>query len=324
MTNFEFLAFPRHPLASVFAPALDSLRLIKLHSTLFPSPVDPHIRMRTICFHLALLLLFSASLVSQAIGTVTMAESEWRVIRGATLFVGVPGARVNRGDMLETGSRGMTQIEFGPTVIALGPSSRLLLSSYSPSGAGTQAEFVLLTGWLKSELDPKSGAFQFDTPLLAAVLKQGNMVIHAGTDSSEIFLESGSANIGPVTSGGSASQLRPAKAGDFVSRQAGKNLVTANRPAAAFVDSMPMPFRDTLPSHPLKGKAPELSHGRDIDYAQLRPWLSMPPRWRKELVPRFQSRLDDPKFREELAAHVQEYPEWDPVLHPEKYPGKNQ
>jgi hypothetical protein len=278
--------------------------------------------MRTIWFHLVLLLLSSASMVSQAIGTVTMAESEWHVIRGASVFVGIQGARLNRGDMLETGTRGTTQIEFGPTVIALGPSSRLLLFSYS--GAGSQAEFVLLSGWLKSELDPKSGSFQFDTPLLAGVIKQGNLVVHAGADSSEIFVESGSANVGQVTSGGSASQLRPAKAGDFFARQAGKNLTTATRPAAAFVESMPMPFRDTLPAHPLKGKAPELSHGREIDYAQLRPWLLMPARWRTQLVPRFQSRLSDPKFREELAAHVQEYPEWDPVLHPEKYPAKNQ
>jgi len=276
--------------------------------------------MRTIYFHLVLLLFSSAPLVSQAIGTVTMAESELHVIRGASVFVGMQGARVNRGDMLETGSRGTTQMEFGPTVIALGPSSRLLLFSYSASGA----EFVLLSGWLKGEVDPKSGSCQFDTPLLAGAIKQGNLVVHAGADSSEIFVESGSASVGQVTSAGSASQLRPAKAGDFFVRQAGKNLTTAARPAAAFVESMPTPFRDTLPSHPVKGKAPELSHGREIEYAQLRPWLLMPARWRRELVPRFQSRLSDPRFREELEAHVQEYPEWDPVLHPEKYSGKSQ
>jgi hypothetical protein len=280
--------------------------------------------MRAICFHVVLLLFSSASLVSQAIGTVTMTESELRIIRGATVFAGMQGARVNRGDMLETGTHGMTQIEFGPTVIALGPSSRLLLFTHSASGAGSQAEFVLLNGWLKGELDPKSGSYQFSTPLLAGVIKQGSLVVHAGADSSEIFLESGSANIGQVARGGSASQLRAAKAGDFFARPAGKNLTTAARPAAAFVESMPMPFRDTLPSRPLKGRAPELSHGREIEYAQLRPWLLMPTRWRRELVPRFQSRLSDPTFREELAAHVQEYPEWDPVLHPEKYSGKNQ
>jgi hypothetical protein len=280
--------------------------------------------MRGICILVVLLLFSSAPLVSQAIGTLTMIESELRIIRGATVFAGVQGARVNRGDMLETGPRGMAQIEFGPTVIALGSSSRLLLFSDSVSGAGSQAEFVLLSGWLKGELDPKSGSYQFDTPLLAGVIKQGNLVVHAGADSSEIFVESGSASIGQITSGGSASKLRAAKAGDFFARQAGKNLTTATRPAVAFVESMPMPFRDTLPSHPLKGKAPELSHGREIEYAQLRPWLLMSARWRKEFVPRFQSRLSDPTFREELAAHVQEYPEWDPVLHPEKYSGKNQ
>ena len=277
--------------------------------------------MRAACFQLVLLLFSSAFLVAQAIGTVTLVESELHVIRGATVFVGAQGVRVNRGDMLETGARGVTQLEFGTgTVIALGPSSRLLLFNNS----GSQAEFVLLTGWVKGEIDPKSGSYQFDTPLLAGLTTQGNLVVHAGQDSSDIFIESGAASVGQVSAAGSAGQLHPAKAGDFFTRQAGKNLTPAARPSSAFVDGMPMPFRDTLPPHPLKGKAPELSHGHEIDYAQLRPWLMMPSRWRKELVPRFQSRLRDPAFREQLAAHVQEYPEWDPVLHPEKYPNKSQ
>jgi hypothetical protein len=277
--------------------------------------------MRAAFVHIVLLLFSSASLVAQAIGTITLVESELHVIRGATVFVGMQGARINRGDMFETGARGVTQLEFGTgTVIALGPSSRLLLFNYS----GSQAEFVLLSGWLKGEIDPKSGSYQFDTPLLAGMTKQGNLVVHSGQDSSDIFVESGAASLGQVTAAGSASQLRPAKAGDFFTRQAGKNLTPAARPSAAFVDAMPMPFRDTLPPHPLKGKAPELSHGHEIDYAQLRPWLMMPSRWRKELVPRFESRLRDPAFREQLAAHLQEYPEWDPVLHPEKYPNKSQ
>jgi hypothetical protein len=276
--------------------------------------------MRAACFQLAVLLFSCASLVAQAIGTISLAESEVHVIRGATVFVGTQGARINRGDMLETGPRGITQLDFGAgTVIAIGPSSRLLLFSYSGS-----AEFVLLSGWLKGEVDGKSGSYQFDTPLLAGMTKQGTLVVRAAADSSDVFVESGAANVGQVTAGGAASQLRPAKAGDFFTRQAGKNVTTATRPSAAFIDAMPMPFRDTLPPHPPKGKAPELSHGREIDYAQLRPWLAMPSRWRKELVPRFQSRLSDPAFREQLEAHVHEYPEWDPVLHPEKYPNKSQ
>ena len=281
--------------------------------------------MREICLQLLVLVLFSSSFEGKAIGTITLAESELHVTRGASVFVGVQGALLNVGDMLETGARGVTQLEFSPgTVVAVGPSSRLLLFGYSGSGGGTQAEFVLLSGWLKGEIDSKSGAYQFDTPLLAGVTKQGSLVVRAGADSSDVFVESGSGSVGQVTGSGSINQLRPAKAGEFFSRRAGKDVTLANRPAAAFVESMPVPFRDTLPPHPAKGKAPELSHGREIEYAQLRPWLLMPSRWRREFVPRFESRLSDPKFREELAAHVQEYPEWDPALHPEKYPNKNQ
>jgi hypothetical protein len=283
--------------------------------------------MRAICFQVVLVVLFSPFLESKAIGTVTftLPETELHIVRGASVFVGVQGALLNVGDMLETGARGLTQLEFSPgSVVALGPSSKLLLFSYSGAATETQAEFVLLSGWLKGEIDSKSGAYQFDTPLLAGMSKQGSLVVRAGADSSDVFVESGTARVAQVTAAGGVSQFRAVKAGEFFSRRAGKDVTAVNRPAAAFVDSMPVPFRDTLPSHPIKGKSPALGNGREIEYAQLHPWLRMPPRWRKELVTRFQSRLSDPSFREELEAHLQEYPEWDPVLHPEKYPNKNQ
>jgi hypothetical protein len=40
------------------------------------------------------------------------------------------------------------------------------------------------------------------------------------------------------------------------------------------------------------------------------------------MVPRFEPRLNDASFRKELAAHMNDHPEWDPVLYPEKYESK--
>jgi len=44
--------------------------------------------------------------------------------------------------------------------------------------------------------------------------------------------------------------------------------------------------------------------------------------WRRGFVERFQPRLKDAEFRRELDGHIRDYPEWDPVLHPEKYEQK--
>jgi hypothetical protein len=40
-------------------------------------------------------------------------------------------------------------------------------------------------------------------------------------------------------------------------------------------------------------------------------------------VDRFAPRLKDPEFRKQLEAHLTQYPEWDPILHPEKHPPEN-
>jgi hypothetical protein len=42
--------------------------------------------------------------------------------------------------------------------------------------------------------------------------------------------------------------------------------------------------------------------------------------WRKSFEERFQPRLKDAEFRKAVESHIAEFPEWDRILHPEKYP----
>jgi len=273
---------------------------------------------------LVLLLLLPVSLLAQRIGTLTVVEGELHVIRNTAVLRASQGARIEWGDILEMGGRGFAQVECDTgAIVALGSASQLFFFSHSGYSGASGGELVLLSGWLKAETTSK-GPYLYDTPLLAGKTKEGTLVLHAAPELSEIFVESGSAGIAELTGAGSGSEFRPAKAGQFFSRNRGKNVAVSPRPAGAFIEAMPTPFRDTLPSglSHIKGKPPEPRREREVTYADLRPWLLMPARWRRDFLTRFESRLDDPEFRRGLESHIRDHPDWEAALHPDKDPSK--
>ena len=142
------------------------------------------------------------------------------------------------------------------------------------------------------------------------------MVVSCDARRTELFVESGMASVG-LPRGKEAP--REATVGAFVTRADDRALVVANRAPAAFLTAIPRPYRDALPA--LAGRfaaAPEaLLKGRDISLAEADPWLAGPNR--KSFVKRFTPRLADPAFRAAVAARSSAYPEWDRIIHPEKY-----
>jgi hypothetical protein len=278
--------------------------------------------MKRVFSSLAVFLVLTLSAAAQDIGTITLVEGPLRLIRGATIFQAVEGVRLHSGDILESADSGFAQLEFnGGTIVALGSSTRVYLMSFSRAGGRVSAEFVLLSGWLKGET---KGAYRYNSPLLAATTQDGTLLIRSAAEAADIFVESGSARIGEVRPGGVLHEPNAVKAGEFASRSDGKNITIAARPSSAFVDSMPHQFRDTLtsllPRFTNKPPLPKREH--EVTYSEIQPWLSMPQAWRKGFVRRFEGRLNDPAFRKSLEAHLKDYPEWDPVLHPERYQPK--
>ncbi|MGZ4818811.1 MAG: hypothetical protein ACXVZR_02900 [Terriglobales bacterium] len=273
---------------------------------------------------LLLCFVLPVSAGAQDVATVTLVEGSLKIIRGTTLLQGGEGIRLRAGDILSTSNPGFTQLEFvrGP-IVALGPSTRVYLM-----GRGTEgnlAELVMLGGWLKAENHENSTAYRYDTPELAGTASDGTLLVHAGTGSAEIFVESGAAKVAEVAPGGGASTRgAAAKAGQFFSRAAGKPVTTAARPDSSFLESMPHPFRDTLPSRLARfsGKAVEPKREHEVSYPDVEAWLNMHRAWRRGFVERFQSRLNDAAFRRGLETHLGEHPEWDRILHPEKYEPK--
>jgi len=259
-----------------------------------------------------LLLSFPAS--AEEIGTLTMLQGRLQVIRGVSVLRGAEGMRVQEGDMFETSDPGFAQLELTEgTIVALGGSSRLLLLR--------RGDLILLSGWLKGENRATTGANRYNSPLLAATTREGTIVLHANPQVAEMFVESGSAGIAEVTEEGNLSRVFRGKAGEFFSRPKGANLKVSSHLKSTFVEAMPIPFRDTFPSREsvFAGKRVLPVREHEVSYSEIAPWLTIAPAWRKGFVERFKPRLKDTAFRQALAAHVNDYPEWDPVLHPEKY-----
>jgi hypothetical protein len=287
--------------------------------------------MNPVPIFLFLLLLLPLRGMAQDIGTVTLMEGSLRLIRGATVLRGAAGVRLRQGDILESSESGFAQLEFtGGTIAALGPSTRLFLLRPVPSQSGNStgaksaiAELVVLRGWLKGETSSSSGSYCYASPLLAATTT-GTIVMHAAAQDANVFVETGSAVVSEIGREGTPGHTAGATAGQFLSRGAGKDVAAGSRPDPSFLESMPRPFRDTLPSRmPIfSEKSVPANPDHPVSYSEIQPWLTMGKVWRKGFVERFQSRLKDPTFRRALQDHLAEHPEWDPVLHPDKYPPK--
>jgi hypothetical protein len=267
---------------------------------------------------LVMFLMLPLPIAAQEV-TATMLEGSIRLVRGASVWQGAEGMRLRAGDIVESSDPGFLQFEFGGgTIVALGPASRMFLFR---AGAGG-AELVLLSGWLKGETSAKGPAFRYDTPLLGATAKDGTFVVHATPGGTDIFVESGSGNVSEMSPEGSWGHLVAAKAGQFFSRKSGRNLVSSGRPDSLFLEGIPRAFRDTLPSRLARfaGKKPvEPRRDHDVSYAEVQPWLTMGRNWRRSFVDRFEPRLKDADFRQAIDEHMSDHPEWDIVLHPEKY-----
>jgi len=261
----------------------------------------------------------------QGIGLVTLLEGSLQVIRGTTVFQGVEGMNVRPGDILESSEGAFVQLEFASgAVVALGSSSRLYILPQAGGGTGTErsvaVDLIMLDGWLKHEAAAGKGAYRYRAPQLAATTSGGTVVIRSSASAGDIFVESGSASIAEVGPSGNSGQAAPAKVGQFFSRAKGAGVTSRERPSAAFLDSMPRQFRDTLPPRQSRfsDKTVEPKAEHPVSYGEIERWLMIPSSWRRGLADRFAPRLADAGFRKQIELHAHELPDWEPILHPKK------
>jgi hypothetical protein len=273
--------------------------------------------MKSVCVTVLVWLAAQALPVSAAdAGIYTIVEGNARVLRGVTWSKLLPGARMQDGDVLDLPDDAVTQVEMtrGGTVNLSGPASAFA-GSQSGDGKSTPAsEWVVVNGWVKAA--GQAAGLRLRLPQASIDLFDAIVVVRAESDSMQMFVETGTAK---VAAGGVRSPPRDAHAGEWWSKTGDKPFTVDTRAQPAVVATMPRPFIDPLPHLRARyaGPAPALKAGTLITYAEAEPWLSGP--YRAQFMRRLQSRLSDPSFRAGAEARAGAYPDWDRLLHPERY-----
>ena len=270
---------------------------------------------------LALLVLPWAAAAADSTVTVTLLEGPATLVRGVTRYALAEGVRLQPGDVLEVGDKGLTEMEFTDGVaFALGPKTRVLALSV-PHGKPAPGDFYATQGELKLAGVKRGARLRVVTPLFTLHPVEGTVVLALAGGEGSVFVESGEARLaGPGAKGASAMRL---KSGDFYTGDAKKGSVAA-RPSQAFIAALPRIFLDPLPSRMARYKD-RPAQPRPLGlatYAEVETWLKAPPEIRRPMPARFHSRAADPAFHAALVENLRFHPEWDPILFPEKYQPK--
>jgi hypothetical protein len=275
-------------------------------------------------FAIVALLPLSAG-AAEAVATVTLLEGSATLLRAPGRYAVAEGVRLEAGDVIELPDKASAQIEFTDgTLAALGPRTRFMVLSYSPSGrARGGGELFLLSGWLKAARSRAAPHVvnRLSTALVEVAVQEATVVMFAAADETSVFVESGEARIAQNPHSGSSDDAARVKAGQFFSRKGEQRGAIAPRPPHALVSAMPRNFMDTLPSRLAKFKERAVPARRmaDFTYSEVEPWINSVPAVRRALVSRWHAKAADPAFHTALAANLKEHPEWDRVLNPEKY-----
>lgn len=266
-------------------------------------------------------VLLACPLVAAAadpVPTLTLLEGPAALVRGVTRYALAEGVRMQSGDIIEVGDKGLAEIEFPDgAAIALGAGTRVLAVSM-PRGTPSVGDFHVMRGALKVSGVSKAARLRISTPVFLLQPAEGVSVMVLESGEGSVFVESGAARV--VV----AAATQSLKTGEFFARKDGQKGAVAQRPSKAFMAAMPKAFFDPLPSRMARYKEREAQPKRvdDVSYADVEAWLKAPPAIRRPLVARFEPRASDPKFRAGLEANLRFHPEWDPILFPEKYETK--
>jgi hypothetical protein len=259
-------------------------------------------------------------------GIVSIADGPCRLLRDTTWYKLVPGARLREGDILVAAGTGQIQVELATGgAFNLGAPGTLFAVAVPMSGDKLTGpvELSLTEGWLKLSANAPPAGFRVQVDPTSIEAIEAVVVMHAASSAMEVFVESGAAKIVDAgTPKGRTSVGTELKGGDYATQSTERPLRLERRAPAAFVTAVPRQMIDALPALAAKYKSAkvQLVPGLEITYAEAEPWLSGP--YRKLFLKRFQPRLKDREFRAAVEARLAHYPEWDRVLHPEKYQPK--
>lgn len=259
---------------------------------------------------------------------VTLLEGQAAVLRGTARLALAEGVRLQSGDIVEIGDKGLAQFEFADgLILSLGPGARFYAAALAARAAksGGISELYLMRGWVKFANPKTAGPLRLSTPVFGIATADAVAVAQIGDAEGAIFVESGEARIAEgFVKAVPASPIR-VRGGEYFARRSETRGTIQPRPAGAFVSAMPKSYMDNLPARMAKWKDREVQPRPlgELAYGEIEMWLKAPPEIRKAVMRPFIPRANqDLAFRTALIANLRSHPEWDPILFPEKYKPK--
>jgi hypothetical protein len=262
-----------------------------------------------------------AATAAGRIGIVTILEGKATVIRALSQFEAAQGMRLLANDLLRTQPNSLLRVEYPDECwLELGPDTLLQLSHPAEKKRGNRPGLYLLQGWLKVGCKANSGA---DGSLASGdvdvVGVSGVIVVRASGESHAIFAEQGTARVIRRRTR-EAAQIALNR-GDFLFVVPDRVPAAQARPPADFIDALPRAYRDTLPSRysMFVSRTVDPKEQRTFSYSDVEPWLNAEASIRRQFVGLWRRKVNDPAFRGPLDRDLAMHPEWDRLLHPEKY-----
>ncbi len=277
----------------------------------------------SLAFLAILSLLLSLATSSRAAGSslalTTILDGEATLVRGESRFGLSAGVPLQADDIIEVPDKTgrLLRIEFADGVtLDLGPATRALLAPRLAGERG-RARAYLLGGWAKVLVPAKTAAVALLSPGFDATGISGNAVLALMPDgAAQAFAESGEITLRLAQSGSAPLTLRP---NEWMSLAPGAKPVVSPHPGAGFVQQVPRPFLDPLPSRAalFAGKEREAKPVGPVSYADAQAWLDNPePAMRRLALQRWRTLARNGEFRAGLIMGLKAHPEWQPVLFP--------
>jgi hypothetical protein len=255
------------------------------------------------------------------IGIVTILEGKATVVRALSQFEAAQGMRLLANDLLHTQPNGLLRIEYPDECwLELGPDTLLQLSHPAEKKRGNRPGLYLLQGWLKlgCKANP-DGDGSLASGDLDVVGMSGVIVVRASGESHAVFAEQGTARV--IKRRTREAAPIALNRGDFLFVVPDRAPAVQARPTADFVEALPRAYRDTLPSRysMFVSRTVDPKEQRTFSYADVEPWLNAEASIRRQFVGLWGRKVNDPAFRGPLDRDLAMHPEWDRILHPEKY-----
>jgi len=270
---------------------------------------------------IAVLIGWQQSVAAAPVGVVTILEGDAVLIRGLSKFTPAEGMRIDANDLLETGKKAFLRIEFTDgAIVDFGPSSRAQLNLPSLR-YGERAPLYLLTGWLKLSAGKLAAGTKGSVASRSFDLigVSGQAVERAERGNGAVFAEDGAVRVVDRRHGGAMPV--GLGSGDYLALRGTDAARVEREPPRDFVAALPRAFEDRLPSRLalFRDREVTVKPSGTFRYDEVEPWIDAEAFIRRRFVHDWVEKADEEAFRDRLEAGLVRHPEWEPILHPERF-----